>query len=603
MVLQRTQTALQDEIRAALADLAPHAECLEREQLAFCGKSYGTNPEDNEIEADPENWRQTFIRNLLSETGGGTPQCVIEARGQEWPAGRAYMLENAVNQLPLENRLEDFVHRTIIDFAFRSARAVCTLNRVGKRLVPGVEQLAFTDFLSDSTVLGRDRARWHAHRVSRDIDDLIDEAKADPKLGWNVAALEKIKLGLANDPKLRSKGRATIERKELVYWSMWERDYDTGDPEQGYFGTIHYVVDPQIATNSRLGQTLVRKSEAWFGHHDGPYAFAAAFKVGELPIELAPLVAGAVQGTWLNDLARAVNQGIIDLKINGVVNGDTEAAIIRAAKHGQILTLPAGTDIRAMFGQVASGGITAEMLTGFQLAMESAQRALGIYGRQGDVKENTTATAINEAQAGYASTMSLYTTAYRGFLRQIFERWAWWYDMHPECRTQVEVPPEIHTQLVQSGAIDPRSGPNVYLEGGDGNPSHHRRLALSIDAFSTRPKDELTLARDMQMAMMSSQFLAGLGPAALAYDVDGHQRALARATGAKWMERLWDANALRAIAVAMMGVQGEAPAPQPTATPKQSLTFDQPKGASRPASMGSNKIQAPQLQSAGGGAS
>lgn len=586
MALDRTPSALQDEIRAWQEIAAPHIKGLDKEELRACGKAYANSRDDAEVADDPENFRQAWLRSFLAEVGSGTPQVMIEADALEWPESRAYVLEQATNQRARQAKLLPFVRRTAVDYGFRSARAVCYMGRErgSSILQPMVRRLAFDEYGSDATVTAREDARWEGHRVARDIEAVIAEAQDDKSLGWNLPLLRKIKDSLGRDP--RRKDTSAVKRHELVYWCMWEPDYQVDKKRgeaQGCYGTVHYVVDPQIgvAMGPDRAQQL-RKSEPWFGHPHGPYAFASGMKIGDLPIELSPLVAGASQGAWLNDVARSLRQAIQSYKLNTVVTNDTLSALMQNARNGDTITTGSGQDVRAMVHAVASGGATDQMLMALQQAMESAQRALGTYSNLGDVEAGATATAINAASVGYASTMHLHTSEYLSFLSQVMGRWAYWIACSPDVRMMVgPVAPEMATQL----GIKPGAPPFIETSGEPSKAKDFRALNLRTDAYSVRQKDPNAMQQDMAALMMFVGWLAELGPMNAAVDVNKAVRLFARSRGVRDFERVVDANAIYAIAQKMLQAE-EVPAPKGTSQPNQSLSFATPKAASAPTSMG-----------------
>lgn len=588
MALERTQTGLEFEVREAVRKIEPHRQHLENEHLRTCGKAYGDNADNAEVDEDPENFRQAWLRSFLADVGQGTPQFIIEAQGIEWPPTRAYLIQQAINTVALEQRLGaplGFVHRTAVDYGFRSARAVCSLKTLpnSKRVIPTVEDLAFDELIYDSTVSGMHKARWIGHRVACDIDDKIAEAKAQPKLGWNVEMLERMRDNMTKDR--RRNDQSAVQRNELVYWCLWEPGYQL-DPkrgeDQGFNGTMHYVVDPQCSISSKLGQTkkTVRASAPWFGAASGPYAFAAGMKIGELPIPLAPLVGGAVQGAAMNEVARGILAAIRSYKRNSVVSNDDVANLLRVALNGQLIAAPAGVDLRSMLATAESGGLTQEMVAGFQLVMESAQRALGTYSSLGDVDADATATAINAASAGYASTMQLHTTNFRGFLGDIGEKWAFWADCSEDVSVRVgPLPPEVAQEFGGKQFVDVAGS-----IGGQHSPTDHRKIALSVDAFSVRAKNEMTMAQDVAAVTGAIGFLASLGPLVAGVDVDEYMRAVSRSRGIKWSEKLVDAKVLYTIAAMQIG-SGEVSTPKPTTQPNQQISFAGLSGASKAPAM------------------
>lgn len=582
-MLEHTQKALADEIRAAQTQIEPHRATLEMEYKRACGKAYGANDQDDDVAEDPENQRQAWLRSFLAETAQGTPQCKIEAQGLEWTPGRAALLEMACNQLARELRMRDFAQRTAVDFGFRSARAFIGLSKRGGKVSPFVEDLDFDEFLRDSTATSASKARWSAHRIAPDIDTLIEESKQKGS-PWNRAMLERLKMGMQRDPLSSQKSPSFVQRSQLPMWVMWEKGYDIDGhgEDQGEFGTLHYIVDPSVTASLRGSDAamtdgmMIRESEPWFGRPAGPHCFAAGFKIGTLAIELAPLVANATQGGFANEIARGLKEGIVNYKNLGVVMGHDQKSQIVAAQNGALIEAPHGQQLSNLYAQLQIGGLQPEMLAAFQYVMESLQRASGgLFSNLGDVQSDATATAIRSAEMGYASTMGLYTSNYFDFLSQIFEGFAYWFDLSEDVITRVgPIADDVSKEIGLRGPFVEMRGSFDKKKRAD----HHRAMGVSIDAFSTRAKNELTMTQDILAVTGAVQFLASLGPGAACVDVDEYMRQVCRSRGIQWGNSLIDSRILYALAAAQVGQQ-QASKPQGTAKPTQQVQFTGGMGA------------------------
>ena len=583
MALEHTQVALSAEIEASKAQLQPHLETLDAEQLATCGIGYGDVADNAEIPNDPENHSQSYLSEFLSVTAMGLPQCVINAHGEDWPEDRALLLEMACNEIATQGGMREFVRRTATDFCYRAANAVCSLKPVRDydgsdkpAALPTTHRLAFDEYLEDSTAVGAERKRWKGHRVARDVDDVIADARKHKGLGWDLSALESIKDTLPRDERSVTKRQSSVERRQLVYWVMWEPGFQIAKDER-VNGTLHYVLDKTMPQDRSQADAMIRKSEGWYGSRIGPYAHAGATIIGDLHIELSPLVASASQAKYVNDIARAIRDGVNRYKSNTVVRGDDMYGLLHAALNGDMIRAPEGqSDVRTMLAQVQSGGAPQEMLVAFEMAKQSLQRGSGIYDtRQGDTSQDTTATAILDAQAGFKSRMDMAADPYWDFLRQIFTNWAYWADCSPNVRRRIgPIPPEMQQQLgVSQEFIETKGG---FDKGSKRSPRDHDMLALAIDPFSTRSRSEQTMAQDLQVVMGVLQFIAALGPMAAAIDVDLLMRWVARSRGMKDATRVLDSGILRAIIGMTLGGQ-ETPPAKGTGGLGQSLSFNGPR--------------------------
>lgn len=580
MVLEHTQQALSDEIEASKAQLQPHLETLDAEQLQACGIGYGDVAQQTEIPNDPENHAQSWLRMFLSEVAMGAPRCVIDSHGEEWPEERALLIEMACNEIATQSGMREFVRRTATDYSFRAANAVCGLRPIPDwdgqdkpKALPTAHRLAFDEYLEDSTAVGAERRRWKAHRVARDVDEVLMQARKQPGLGWDVQALESIADSLPRDERSEAKRKSSVKRRQLVYWAMWEPGFQLDSKGDLIHGTVHYVLDKSMPQGRMPESGLIRKSSGWMGSPIGPYAHSGALIIGDLPVELAPLVSSASQAKFVNDIARAVRDGVTRFKSNTVVRGDDMYGLLNSALNGDIIRAPDGIDVRTMIASAQSGGVSPELMIAFEAAKQSLQRNSGIYDtRQGDTSGDTTATAVLDAQAGFRSTMELYADPYRDFLRQVFTNWAYWADCSPMVSRKIgPLPPEVQQKLGVAS-------PFLETKGGFGSESKrsardHESLALSIDPFSTRSKNEQTMQMDLQVLMGTLQFIAALGPFAAALDVDLIMRWVARSRGVRDYERVLDSGIMRAIIGMTLGGQATPPA-KGTGSTGQRLSFN-----------------------------
>lgn len=602
MGLPRTQQALWREIKDSQDVRQVHADGVEEDELEICGLYYGDGRAGGkEVADDPENHGQTWLRQFHAENTLSNPRCVIEARGQEWPADRSWMVEASVNEQAMQFGLKTRLHRCASDYAIRQAQAVCWIKPVpgyeDDEDPPwrcGIDRLAFDEYAHDATALDRELGLWEAHRVSRPIEGVIDEAKRRPELGWNMSALLDLQKQIDMDARKREKVNSKAERRNLVYWVLWERHGKVDASKKardGYNGCVHYVLDGDMPQG---GDGLIRKSEDYFGHPGGPYAIGGAMWVGDLPVALSPLVGTGPQADWVNVCAKALMMAVATAKSNTGVTDPEAARQLREAVNGDVIEFGNNVDIRTLAMAIQTGGLEQQYVVAFQLALESLQRNAGTYqNRQGQVESDATATAILDAQAGYASAMSFWGDGFRAFEAQIFQRWAFWTDLHPKSRTRVgPVPPDVRAQMMQRVGRDP--GEFITTMGGQDKRSKwtardHELMDLSVSVFSGRARNEQTMFADFQFLLVALQSLAALPPqVVMTMDVNAYLRTACRARGNRDLERIVDGPMFQMATMALLQQAG-AQTPQQKPTP----TAQQPKPAKVIGGGGSRPTQGP----------
>jgi hypothetical protein len=578
MPLERTQQAWEREIRAAKDVALAHTETLEREEYAVCGLSYG-DADKRGVPDEPENHRQTWLRQFHAQNTLGSPECILETWGAEWPIERAVPIEMACNRAAYQIGLKETLHRAASDYALRRAVLSCYVapqpGYEGEDDAPwmvGADRLASDEYLHAADALARREAAWEGHHIARPIEDVIHEAEQQPDLGWDLEALRALEKQVSEDKRRQQRtGHRLIERSDLVYWRIWERsarvDKAKG-PKGGYHGSVHYVLDELMPTE-RVKRPI-RKSEPWFGHRDGPYAVGGALYVGSLPWPVSPLVGTGPQADWTNIVAKALMLAVANYKAVTGTTDSNAAEQLRDAINGDVVEFANSVDIRTLAATITAGGLDQQFIVAFQLALESLQRNAGTYqNRQGSVDSEATATAILDAQAGYASAMEFWADGFRDLQRQVFARWAYWFDLHPKVRIKVgPLPEEARAAMSQQSGQD--VPPFVELRGGMDTGSKwtardHDLLDLRVHPFSGRAKNEQGMLQDVQFLMGGVQWLAGLGPLALAIDTGKWMRMLGRARGIRDAERLLDPKLFAGILAMSMGQQ-EAPQAKPPQT-------------------------------------
>jgi len=593
--MERTQQGLWREIEAYQKKAEPHIREINNDELRVCGSHYGDNNSNPAVPTDPENHRLAWLRTFHANSTLSNPKFIIEARGQEWQPARALLLEEALNLAADNEELGSMLHRCASDYAIRRSQAVCSLRvkegyedepEKDRPMTVSVDRLAFDEYACDVTARERSKGMWEGHRVSRNIEDVIHEAERDKSLGWNLKSLRALEKDLGHDRRKDEPLPYGVDRRDLVYWPMWERGYRV-DPSKkaraGYFGTVHYVLDGKISNMDKLTEPI-RKSEAWFGHRSGPYAVGGYLNVGDLPIPVSPLVASGPQAAWTNIVATAVMQAVANYKNNPAFTDSEALRLFKETPNGDPILLTSGVDVRAIAQTLESGGLPMQLVQAFQLAMDSLQRNTGLYEtRQGNVSADATATAIIDAQQGFNATMQFAEHGFRDFVKQIGRKWAFWLDVSPNSKVRVgPLPPEWQAQF--GGAFVTMKG--GYPDGSEQSALDHDAMDLQISAFSGRQKNEATMSQDFMALTQLLTFLVTMGPMATAVDIDILLRLFSRSRGMREAERIIDRETFYKVAAAMMGnPQGSPPAPREQPKPQLQMS------GARPVQSGGSSVQ------------
>ena len=564
-----------EEIEASSTHLRPHLANFDSDLLRAAGPAYGISR--SMIEGDPENHWQEWLALFLPQLVYNNPQCAVDSSRIEWEPARAGAIEYALNDWAPMIDLRHDLERCAIDFSFRWCVGVVQPEPVrgyedaaDPPYLPGFTRISPHDFRWDATVGDWRKARWLAHRVVLDIEDVIEEAENDPDADWDLKALEQIQTGVGPDPQRLSRQYPrmgnTPERHELVIWELWARDYrldNAPKPEKGYFGTVFTVLD-KAHHDTHAPEGWIRKPRPAYNPRGGPYCIQGSMLLGDMAAPLSPLVATTPQAVYLNRIARAILQAVEDYK-RGIITNN--AALAQSIIDDDDLTVYSadGVDVRQMIQQFAIGGVDQQLLVAKEDARQTLDRNSGLNEpTRGNVTGVATATEVERAFQSTTVRMGFIVEKFRDFVRQVYAHSAFYFDLDPDVVLDVGPLPIVDDQGRQlTGEI--RGG---APKGRKWNALDHEHLGLRIDPYSMQRTDEQQKMVRFELMNVVLDRVVSLGPQSLFIDWDWYLRQASEATGVRDLERLVDTEMLNKVAAAVMQMQQAQPAhgkqsPQP----------------------------------------
>lgn len=472
---------------------------------------------DKDDAYEPENTAYSWVTNVLPSLVYANPHWKIRSRkGGEMASIRAGALEHAMNRWTQDYDLQTFLSEgPILDAQFGMGVALVTVEKQKNGLsygeepmAPACHRISIRDFAEDPTAKDHANAKWKAHRIVCDRQEMIERAKANPDEGWNLDLLERTEGSPSEMSKLDETLREDIERDEIVYWQVWVKCWkqqEEIDGKYGFHGTLVDVlevsgdVDPQS-----IGYDYVRKARAAYVPEWGGYIHFGCFKVPDEANPLSPLVATKAQSEHVNGLTRSIEEGansysrfilmdevVVTQDGKEIKAGRQVAKTIQQAKHLHVYTAPAFSRDKVV--QLEKGGISQEQLVARDDARQVLNQTLGLSQTiRGDTQGGQTATAdviANEAATRRMGLMQLATDRAVALLGQTVG----WF-IHNDNRVRVflgmvPVPDESGQPAVDPQTGQPAMG-EAWFEGGAEADDPFEAYEFDIEPFSMQKVSE-----------------------------------------------------------------------------------------------------------------
>ena len=425
---------------------------------------------------------------------------------------------------------------------------------------PRVMILDPTTVFWDPLATRRDAIRYYGHCYTRDREDLLEEARKDPDLGWRPEAIEAASAASYDDGHLEY-----VDRDELRIYEIWIPEQVADDDvseREGFNGTL-YTLGAQSHKDGTTDGIFLRDPQPWFGPREGPYVIWGVYPVPNDTYWLSPLAAVEDQIQSLNDFTNAFIEGARKAK-KGVAVNAAEPEVADSIKNfedqGVFMLQTGNLSMREAVVPFEVGGPHSELMLYMQAERARLERVSGITDvHRGNVSGAGTATEISIADsASNIRTEFVRRQFYRG-VTDILARVAWY--MREDQRSRYPVTEEVARMLGQP------AGSVWYMPPADDVP--FEAYEFEIEAFSMeRANEGLYQRRVMEFMQMYVQ-LAGVGLQAptLAPVIDKMLRKAANALNIDDMGVMITEQALiqaqeRAMQMQMQqSLQTQAPAP------------------------------------------
>jgi hypothetical protein len=315
----------------------------------------------------------------------------------------------------------------------------------------------------DPLALGIDDCRFMAHKFVRPKAEILAEIEDDPDSGWNeklIRSLEPGEASFADSPMdlIERQGKNYVARDEVIGVEMWVPEIETGDPAEGFHGTLF-----TLCYDSDDKDSYLRDPRPFYGPPEGPYVVFGAYQPPDTAYPLSPLVACEGQIREMNKHAKAISRNAAERKkIILYDEMDTDAAEkIIAQKDSLFVGIP-NANKDSILTNIEVGGIDAQQVTYYELLRDRVYRALGTSESRSGNPSDTTATAVAVAEQGSNARLGYLKKAFARGAVQVLDR-AGWYLYHDDDvvfglgETAAELLNMV-SPVFQGGGHDPESG-------------------------------------------------------------------------------------------------------------------------------------------------
>lgn len=402
------------ELRHSRGALERYLSDLDRQVQAYVGSMRRRRSSGKLPTPDPENIYYEMASLILPVTAYQRPVANCSSRLGRRAALETAMFRAGMNRVVTDGKVEDSTERQALDSLFSFGVNVTTFEpRTG--YVPGEADPAGGapdtpwwprwyrwspwNFAIDALAEHPTEARWTAHRVTRDYDDIEREAKENPKAGWRLDVLKKMR-GRSRQSLAGNDSSQELDRNSVSWWEMHVRDHELDVKKYRppfYNGTMFYLADDGAGEQTEE----VRDAQPFFGPFDGPHDVWGILVAPDEVWPLAPFMAAEGIIRNLNAHARALDRRLARQKVIGLVSKtDPElAAVVKRGEDGGIYGVD--TDFLEQKVREVKLGAGPE---GTAIAIDIAQRRLErLFGfqatRRGQPDPSVSATADAIANA------------------------------------------------------------------------------------------------------------------------------------------------------------------------------------------------------------
>ena len=461
-------------------------------------------------------WMSLFLPTLAS----GNPRVRTKTPRQGSAAALAKAVEFAVNRNFELTNAKKTIEQLATDWAFRWCVAMTTarpimgmMEREDPPYRPVTKRLSLMDYVWDPVAIQHSECRFQAHRVIRDRQGLLGEAKQNRASGWDPDAISAMRMRPDRDQR-GEKLEEYYDRDEVEFWEVWvpEAELDTAKDDQGrkfrpaaesgFHGTIYTV--------SKDGSVYLRDPRPFWGPRDGPYTFSSYLYVPDRVVGLAPLIANEAQVEIHNAVWSAAVESCKRYKKGMAIASSASTDLAEKLADFEdldVLSVESLEDIDKVMREIEVGGLTQQHITMLQLLRTNLEQSSGLTeAAQGQATGASTATEASIAMQSSGRRMAYMGEKFiSSVVKPIAQKEAWYATMHPMA--SIPLGPEADGVFVDQVTGEPIEYP--ILVGGSQYADLLEDMDIEIEPISMRQTSELLEA---EISAQQDQWIATFAP-------------------------------------------------------------------------------------------
>ena len=429
------------------------------------------------LEGAPVNHEFKYISLGLSWLAYSNPRVKISTTDVD-PDGHVRALQVGMNRWIRDTDYRSVMRQSAMDFFFawsvllaseRPAPELGEMELLGgtrgiawrpySKRIP--YDLAFLDPLAQSPY----DVRYAGHTTSADKDDLLREARDNPKSGWRAEVIR----GLSDDTGVYALERDTRlnvpTRREIAYHQMWVRDAHITDDEFAragiakkdrhlYHGKLFFI-SPD--TSSEEGAAFIRDPQLYYGPRWGPYTFIGSYLVPDESHYLSPLMPLKANVDALNRLVESANRSDEAYARMVFTNDETVASAIKNGSHDYVYCIDGFENKLAQ--SYEKGGSTTQQQAAIALRKKEIEEASGLTDAQrGAVGQANSASEAVIADASASARVGAIKQEFLDGHRRHLMTHAWymWHDDEIAMKLSAQDAAQLGISAVAVGDLQPQ---------------------------------------------------------------------------------------------------------------------------------------------------
>lgn len=391
---------------------------------------------DKTLENHPFEFIKTAMPNLIFTNPKVKVSTRMKATESAIAESHEFALNEWVNIINLADELEPVAYEFLFTYGVIHMSLRGQPGYFGDRKfvpqIPVPTYIRDENFLIDTRAIHTTRARFKAHSMFLDREDLLKDPRVNKKAIQDSNADETSHI----PAKQRSPAR-----KDIKVYEMWVPEFQLSGkrlnrigwngprptPENGYHGTIFTLTEASAGNE----QTWLRDPRPCFCPPWGPYTEFGAFHKPGYPLPLSPMVLVRDQAIDLNDQAVSMSESGRRYKRGIICQTPEIAEKIKSFGHDTVLSMADFDPQSALPFEV--GGVTKQQTEQQLVNRDRLDRNTGMSDAlRGNSQKGVTATADTIAAEASNTQSSWLENRFLKGVTQVLKTASWYFHNVPE---------------------------------------------------------------------------------------------------------------------------------------------------------------------------